>query len=184
MEITQQTSFNLIANHKLWVDGTITVETLDNLLNLIQRGVSVDRLFVEQTTPEIQQYNNLVSSNQKLTKKQSVAPLNYNWNIPAEYLDFDVMNHLVNKLEEEYDIESSEFEDRFKRICEELVIFKRNNINHILNVIIYIINTLEENNVVWGVGRGSSVSSYVLYLIGVHDVDSVKYKLSITDFML
>ena len=47
----------------------------------------------------------------------------------------------------------------------------------------YIIDTLRENNIVWGVGRGSSVSSYMLYLIGVHKVDSIKYNLNINEFI-
>ena len=46
----------------------------------------------------------------------------------------------------------------------------------------YIIDTLRENNVVWGVGRGSSVASYVLFLLGVHKIDSVKYNLPLEEF--
>jgi DNA polymerase III alpha subunit len=53
----------------------------------------------------------------------------------------------------------------------------------ILRAITYVINTLQDKNIVWGVGRGSSVSSYVLYILGVHDVDSVKYNLDIADFL-
>jgi len=45
------------------------------------------------------------------------------------------------------------------------------------------VDTFRKNNVVWGVGRGSSVSSYVLYLLGVHRVDSIKYKLNINEFL-
>jgi len=42
---------------------------------------------------------------------------------------------------------------------------------------------MRKNNLVWGVGRGSSVSSYLLYLIGVHKVDSYKYRLDIKEFL-
>jgi DNA polymerase III alpha subunit len=42
---------------------------------------------------------------------------------------------------------------------------------------------MRKNNIVWGVGRGSSVSSYILYLIGVHKVNSILYKLDINDFL-
>ena len=48
--------------------------------------------------------------------------------------------------------------------------------------LIYFVDTLRANNVVWGVGRGSSVASYVLFIIGVHKIDSVKYKLPINEF--
>jgi DNA polymerase III alpha subunit len=32
------------------------------------------------------------------------------------------------------------------------------------------------------VGRGSSVASYVLFLIGVHKIDPIKYELPIEEF--
>jgi DNA polymerase III alpha subunit len=38
-------------------------------------------------------------------------------------------------------------------------------------------------NIVWGVGRGSSCSSYLLYLLGLHEVDVVKYDVDISDFI-
>jgi DNA polymerase III alpha subunit len=47
----------------------------------------------------------------------------------------------------------------------------------------YLVDTLRENKVLWGVGRGSSVASYVLYLIGVHKIDSLKYNLDIAEFL-
>ena len=55
------------------------------------------------------------------------------------------------------------------------------NLFPVLKVLIYIIDTMRKNNLVWGIGRGSSVASYVLYLIGVHKVDS-KYNLDIKEF--
>jgi len=47
----------------------------------------------------------------------------------------------------------------------------------------YFVDTMQANNVVWGVGRGSSVASYVLYLIGVHKIDSIKYNLDWQEFL-
>lgn len=37
------------------------------------------------------------------------------------------------------------------------------------------INKFKEDGVIWGVGRGSSCASYVLYLLDVHCVDSIAY---------
>ena len=54
---------------------------------------------------------------------------------------------------------------------------------NVLKFLVYLIDIMRSNNIVWGVGRGSSVSSYVLYLLGVHKVDSIKYGLDITDFL-
>ena len=69
------------------------------------------------------------------------------------------------------------------RVNEELNLYDKYNIIDVLKVCIYIIDTLRKNNIVWGVGRGSSVASYVLYLIGVHKVDSIKYELDINEFL-
>jgi DNA polymerase III alpha subunit len=49
--------------------------------------------------------------------------------------------------------------------------------------LIYVIDVMTEKNVVWGVGRGSSCSSYLLYLLGLHEVDPVKYEIEISDFL-
>jgi DNA polymerase III alpha subunit len=68
------------------------------------------------------------------------------------------------------------------RVSLELELFIKNDMYDVLHVMKYIVDTLRENNVVWGVGRGSSVASYVLYLIGVHKVDSIKYNLPIEEF--
>jgi DNA polymerase III alpha subunit len=68
------------------------------------------------------------------------------------------------------------------RVSLELELFVKNGMYDVLHVMKYIVDTLRENNVVWGVGRGSSVASYVLYLIGVHKVDSIKYNLPIEEF--
>ena len=47
----------------------------------------------------------------------------------------------------------------------------------------YLVDTMREHNIVWGVGRGSSVASYCLYLLGVHKIDSIKYELDIREFL-
>jgi DNA polymerase III alpha subunit len=68
------------------------------------------------------------------------------------------------------------------RVSQELELYIKHGMYDVLHVMKYIVDTLRNNNVVWGVGRGSSVSSYVLYLIGVHKIDSIKYKLPIEEF--
>ena len=54
---------------------------------------------------------------------------------------------------------------------------------HLLRYMIYLVDFMRENNIVWGVGRGSSVASYVLYLIGVHRIDSIQYDLDWREFL-
>ena len=75
-----------------------------------------------------------------------------------------------------------ETQEQTDRVSQELELYIKHGMYDVLHVMKYIVDTLRENNVVWGVGRGSSVSSYVLYLIGVHKIDSIKYKLPIEEF--
>ena len=53
----------------------------------------------------------------------------------------------------------------------------------LLRYMIYLVDFMRENDIVWGVGRGSSVASYVLYLIGVHRIDSIQYDLDWREFL-
>jgi DNA polymerase III alpha subunit len=69
-----------------------------------------------------------------------------------------------------------------ERVVEELRLFDKHDMIPVLKTMKYVVDTLRANNVVWGVGRGSSVASYVLFIIGVHKIDSVKYKLPINEF--
>lgn len=78
--------------------------------------------------------------------------------------------------------EMCETDEQKDRVSQELELYIRHGMYDILHVMKYIVDTLRNNNVVWGVGRGSSVASYVLFLIGVHKIDSVKYKLPIEEF--
>jgi len=70
-----------------------------------------------------------------------------------------------------------------QRAGEELILYQERNLFNLLKYLKYLVDTLRTNNVVWGVGRGSSVSSFVLYLIGVHRIDSLYYDLGIEEFL-
>jgi DNA polymerase III alpha subunit len=69
------------------------------------------------------------------------------------------------------------------RVDEELLLFIQHGMFDLLFYLKYLVDTMRENKIVWGVGRGSSVASYVLYLIGVHRIDSIKYDLDIKEFL-
>ena len=70
-----------------------------------------------------------------------------------------------------------------QRVEQELAEFKSRNMIPMLKFLVYMVTELKHNNILWGVGRGSSVSSYILYLIGVHKVDSLKYNLDYKEFL-
>lgn len=167
----------------LWYDGDSTISETE-VVRMLSLGLPVEGMFVENVSDEIHRYNQLVPPEQQIHVKQHVADLNFSWNIPEEYQTIDLVEYLHDKLSNRSNkLSDSEWNDRATRIASELSLYRRLGLETVLRTLIYIINTLHKNNIVWGVGRGSSVSSYVLYLIGVHDVDSVKYELEITDFL-
>jgi len=69
------------------------------------------------------------------------------------------------------------------RVQMEYDLFEKKNFVRVLQFLIYFIDTLRTNNIVWGVGRGSSVASFCLFLIGVHKINPMLYNLDITEFL-
>ena len=65
----------------------------------------------------------------------------------------------------------------------EIIEYEARGMLDLLCYMVYLVDFMRENKIVWGVGRGSSVSSYILYLIGVHKVDSIQYGLDFNEFM-
>jgi DNA polymerase III alpha subunit len=94
------------------------------------------------------------------------------WFMPEEYKNMDIEGFLVDQCPKE----------NYDRLIRELEIYRERNLIPLLRMMKYIVDTLRSNRVLWGVGRGSSVASYVLFLLGVHRIDSVKYSLPIEEF--
>jgi hypothetical protein len=69
------------------------------------------------------------------------------------------------------------------RVDLELEEFQQRELVDLLRFLVYFIDTIRTNNVIYGVGRGSSIASYVLYLLNVHRIDSFKYNLDIKEFL-
>ena len=70
-----------------------------------------------------------------------------------------------------------------QEVEEELLEFEKHNMINLLRYMIYLVDFMRKNNIVWGVGRGSSVASYVLYLIGVHRINSIQFDLDWKEFI-
>lgn len=96
-----------------------------------------------------------------------------NWLMPKDYCP--------NLIESLYQLCKTDKEK--DRVSLELKLFLKHNMLDVLYFLKYLVDTMRSNKVVWGVGRGSCVSSYVLYLIGVHKIDSLKYNLDIAEFL-
>ena len=182
---TLQVSNNqtVLKDRVLWHDGDSSYSA-NNIYPAILS--SKHQVFVDNITKDIEQYNKLVDPSKQIKVKNSCRTLSLDWTIPQQYKELNVRDYVIDRLGDELNSNNwskEEVLNRANRVAKELKLYENYNFIGILQVLIYIINTLNHNSVVWGVGRGSSVSSYVLYLIGVHDVDSVKYNLDIKDFL-
>jgi hypothetical protein len=96
------------------------------------------------------------------------------WFMPGEYKDFDIAGFLLDQCHTE---------EQTDRVVDELALYFQYNMIDVLRYCKYLVDTMRSNNVVWGVGRGSSVASYCLYLLGIHKIDSIKFDLDINEFL-
>lgn len=96
------------------------------------------------------------------------------WFIPEEYKTFDIAQFVLDQCQNEAELQ---------RAGEELLLYQDREMFMLLRYLKYLVDIMRKNNIVWGVGRGSSVSSFVLFLIGVHRINSLYYDLPITEFL-
>jgi DNA polymerase III alpha subunit len=96
------------------------------------------------------------------------------WHMPASYQKINVLEWLLERCHND--------EERM-RVQLEYDLFEKKKFIKVLQFMIYFVDTLRANNIVWGVGRGSSVSSFCLFLIGVHKINPMLYNLDITEFL-
>lgn len=99
------------------------------------------------------------------------------WFMPEKYKDLDIVNYLMEKARKQTHT------IHYLRTEAELQVYEERGLLDLLRFLVYFVEAMRNYNIVWGVGRGSSVASYVLYLIGIHKVDSVKYELNFNEFL-
>ena len=96
------------------------------------------------------------------------------WFMPDSYRAMDIAEHVLALCETQ---------EQLQRVGQELLMFQERGLFDLLRYLKYLVDTLRDNRVIWGVGRGSSVASYVLYLLGVHRIDSLHYDLDPAEFL-
>jgi DNA polymerase III alpha subunit len=97
-----------------------------------------------------------------------------NWHMPAEYQQLDIAEHVVAMCDTA---------EKLQRVGHELLLYQERDLFNLLRYLKYLVDVMQDNHVIWGVGRGSSVASYVLYLLGVHRIDSMYYDLDAGEFL-
>ena len=145
--------------------------TLDISLFQIEDSIEYNRSVAElhAELDLLDSYHNIDMSVEEFDRE-----LQKNWRMPKEYKDLDIAAYVLGLCKEEHELQ---------RVGQELMLYQERNLFDLLRYLKYLVDTLRKNNIVWGVGRGSSVASYVLFLIGVHKIDAIYYNLNIDEFL-
>jgi len=96
------------------------------------------------------------------------------WFMTVEYKNLDIAKYILDLCTTDSELQ---------RVGEELLLYQERDLFDLLRYLVYLVDIMRANNIIWGVGRGSSVASYVLYLIGIHRVNSMYYDLDPREFL-
>lgn len=137
------------------VDKTVDLETAATML---------------ENVPGLVRYNQLA----QVSLEEFDHRCQNNWFMPQKYKDMDIAEHVLSLCATDAELQ---------RCGTELLLFQERDLFNLLRYLVYLVDTMRENRLIWGVGRGSSVASYVLYKLGVHQIDSMYYELDPAEFL-
>ena len=132
---------------------------------LVENNIKFDQNLLLENIPVLNQYQEL-----NLSVEEYDTTLQNNWFMPSEYYSMDIAQWVLDQCKTDAELQ---------RAGEELIMFQERDMFTLLKYLKYLVDTMRKHNVVWGVGRGSSVASFVLFLIGIHKINSLYYDLSI-----
>ena len=138
-------------------EDRINLEDMSHVLDNVPAFVEYDRMCQEDLTTEAWDHRNQTT-----------------WFMPQEYQDLDIAEYVLGLCKSDGELQ---------RVGEELLLFQERDLFNLLRYLKYLVDRLTQNNCIWGVGRGSSVASYVLYLLGVHRINSMYYELDPREFL-
>jgi hypothetical protein len=155
-----------------------------DIINLLYANPAADlsNIYLDNTT----KHNNAIVANySELSKLNDLLELDVDpvewhkhnqqhWCMPDEYKSFDIAAWVLN--------ECHNNETELQRCGQELLEYAARDLLPLLQYLKYLVDTMRTNNIVWGVGRGSSTASFVLYKIGVHRINSIEYQLPLEEF--
>jgi hypothetical protein len=156
----------------------------DNVCDLVMKGHAPSDLTGMIVDPTID-LNSLAQvldpvPNWRTEQSREITPDEFHaqnqtqWHMPAQYQAIDIAAHVLGLCTTEAELQ---------RCGKELLLYQERNLFDLLRYMVYLVDTMTEHSVVWGVGRGSSVASYVLYKLKVHQIDSMYYNLDIEEFL-
>lgn len=159
--------------------------TDNDIITLLNRGVDISEIQAENSK-DIQLHNQWVKtfdnfidtieiySKPNITIEEFDQKFQNDWLFSEEYQKLDIEHFLLS---------SCKTQDEIDRVELELKLFAERDMFMILRLLVYLVEFMRSNDIVWGVGRGSSCASYCLYLIGVHKVNALSFDININEFL-
>lgn len=157
----------------------------DDAIEMLFRGQDITQLCILPSS-EIDVYNAICTDRDKLnfliedfsepglSPEQDTERRKNTWLIPEEYQQMNIREVLLNLCERP---------DEIERVNMEMAMFEQRGLEPVLKLMHFLVEHWRQNGVVWGVGRGSSVASYCLFLLGVHKLDAIRYNFDIKEFL-
>lgn len=170
----------ILENRTILKDGTV-LHTADAAVHALFHDIGIDHmLFVPSI--EIEKYNaanrmldtqyaNLTTST---SEQYTDTQWDHHWFTPEPYASMDLTEWAVSKCKND---------DEITRALEEIILFDLHQMLPVLRHILFLVDHFRKHNIIWGVGRGSSVASFLLYLTGINRINPMLYDLSITEFL-
>lgn len=174
-----------LVDRVLRFDGVSEVSSPEQVAHLLLLGVPSSKIRTTFTDPDIDLFNQQVPAEEEI---RQVAPepvnINLDWSIPEPYRSMDLDEYMFNAFDARRptDYTEEQFNTALKRIVDELEEVRVRGMTEFMRTVIYVLDTLRKNNVIWGVGRGSSCASYLLFIIGLHAVDCVRFDVPLEEF--
>lgn len=177
--------FTDLDDRVLRFDGVSIVKPED-LISFLLRGLKPNELRCSEITAEIAHFNQHVSADERV-KLDSNDPVSFkfNWNTktPVQEHEAFVESRVLDEFEKHMPkYNSTELDNAVKRIAQELDEYKARGLMSLLCTIIEVLDHFKKHDLVYGVGRGSSCASYVLFVLGLHMVDCVKFDVDLEEF--
>ncbi len=160
----------------------------DDLARFLLLGVPPSKLRVHGTEEDIARFNEQVPPEDQLRLVQDEeVELDLSWQLPEPYRSMDLDTVVLNAYLERRDSgeldHGPKYQDAaFERMGAELEEVRARGLTEFMRTVLYVLARMREEGVVWGVGRGSSGASYILFLLGLHVVDCVLLEVPMEEF--
>ena len=159
------------------------IYTEEDVCDLIMEGHTPAELsgMIVDSAVELKYLTELLDPAPKwLYEKEHADPVDFHaqqqahWHMPEQYKNMDIAAHVLGLCTTEAELQ---------RCGKELLLYQERGLFDLLRFMVYLVDVMTEHKIVWGVGRGSSVASYVLYKLQVHRIDSLYYNLDVEEFL-